>query len=600
MISHNTILVSCHIQDSPQAMPLATSILKSFISEYKSLSVTLLDFYINQTPDEAAEKIIDLNPDSVGFSMYIWNRSFIEKTANLLKRHNNNILIYAGGAEVTASSETFVEHKDFDYFLRGEGELPFKSLMLSFLDEKLPEEGKFLNKNHLQDLNLIPSPFLTGTLDVSLWDGVLWELSRGCPFKCAFCSESRGIDGVRYFDEDRIVRELQLFEEKQVDQIFVLDPTFNINKKRALRILALINEYAPYIHYTFEIRAELLDEELAQQFAEIHCSLQIGLQSADNSVLEKLNRTINKENFSEKISLLNQYGAVFGLDLIYGLPGDSFKGFLSSLDYSLMQIPNHLDIFRLSVFPGTELYDKAEELEIQFEGTAPYGVIQLPGYPPEDLEKSEKVAYAVNLFYNKGRAAGWLLSITDILKIEPSLFFLDFSDFLSEKIDQQDIYQLQIDFLEILFGKHNRTNYLPIANDLALFHYLYGEALHATSSISDNSPRSFTGNTTVYSKNNLLKTGVFSYDVTFYSEMGMIEIESFAHNNCSEPSYALIFNNGYEILTMSVEKYLFDFIEEIDGIKSIEDILLLLKIEVDEIQDLIDFLVESTLIIAVP
>lgn len=603
-MKHKTILVSCHIQDSPQAIPLAASILKSYISDLSNISVNLLDFYINQTPEEASAKIIEEKPHSVGFSIYIWNRHFFEKTAALIKKHNQAILIYAGGADVTASAEKISENVNFDYLIQGEGELPFEKLMkrlslhesLSNIDNKC----EILEREHIVDLNTIPSPFLKGVLDVSEWDGVLWELSRGCPYKCAFCAESRGVGGVRYFNEERIVKELQLFEEKKVEQIFVLDPTFNIDKKRALKILSLIGKYAPYIHFTFEIRAELLDEEMAQMFADVHCSLQIGLQSADKKVLKKVNRTLDKQLFSRKISLLNQSGAVFGLDLIFGLPGDTYQGFLSSLDYALMLIPNHLDVFRLSVFPGTELYDNAESLEINFLNTAPYTVNSIPGYDSDDLEKSQHIANAVNLFYNKGRSAPWLLSITDILNISPSLFFSEFSNFLQEtQKNDSPVFEIQQSFLKDIFKKYDIENFLPIALDLSQFHHLYSEALNGEPDFNSETPQKFTGTDTIYKQSPLLKIGIFSYDVTTYSEMGMIEIDSFSRNNFSEKSYGVIFNNGYEILTMGVEKHLYNFIEEIDGIKSIEEILIIINKEVDEIRDFIDFLVESALFIAV-
>ena len=212
----------------------------------------------------------------------------------------------------------------------------------------------------VMDLNTLPSPYLTGTIDPCRYSGLLWELSRGCPFKCGFCFESRGVAGVRQISLERIRKELELFEEKKVNQVFVLDPTFNCDIKRAKKILRMILKTAPLIHFTFEIRAEFIDREIAELFAGIHCSLQVGLQSAHPEVLANVNRTIDTVKFAEKISLLNSAGAIFGLDLIYGLPGDTPDGFKESLNYALRLQPNHLDIFPLAVIPGTALYDQAE------------------------------------------------------------------------------------------------------------------------------------------------------------------------------------------------------------------------------------------------
>jgi coproporphyrinogen III oxidase-like Fe-S oxidoreductase len=121
----------------------------------------------------------------------------------------------------------------------------------------------------------------------------------------------------------------------------VLDPTFNANKERARRLLALIEEKACDIHWHFEVRAESLDRDLARRFAELGASLQIGLQTARPEVAAKIGRPLDRGLFASKIGLLNEEGAVFGLDLIYGLPGDDPDGFRSSLDFALSLYPNN-------------------------------------------------------------------------------------------------------------------------------------------------------------------------------------------------------------------------------------------------------------------
>ena len=129
MFQYKTVLASCHIIDSPQAIPLAAAILKSYQPYKDEVEVILKNFYLNDSPLKAAETILECNPDSIGFSMYIWNRDFFEKTAKLVKEKNENIIIYAGGADITASALSLIGNKNFDYLIRGEGELPFVHLL---------------------------------------------------------------------------------------------------------------------------------------------------------------------------------------------------------------------------------------------------------------------------------------------------------------------------------------------------------------------------------------------------------------------------------------------------------------------------------------
>ncbi|MDA3941507.1 MAG: cobalamin-dependent protein [Spirochaetia bacterium] len=355
MYLHKTVLVSCHILDSPQAIPLAAAILKSY-QPYKE-EVIIKDFYLNDTPQAVAETVLKYNPDSIGFSMYIWNRDFLVETASIIKGIDNKITIYAGGAEITASALSFMSNNNFDYLVRGEGELPFSDLLKYLIGKDDNQPDKLLKMSYVNDLELIPSPFLNSNLDPGEWDGILWKLSRGCPYNCSFCSESRGVKGVRYYGEERIQQELILFEKKKVNQVFVLDPTFNINKDRALGIIKLIKENSP----------------------------------------------------------------------------------------------NHLDIFRLSIFPGTVLYEQADSFNLKFKNAVPYSVISSPEYSEADLDESEKIAQAVDLFYNKGKSAGWVLSIVDVLDIAPAQFFIEFSTFLIKNSDYKDIFELQYKYLELIF-----------------------------------------------------------------------------------------------------------------------------------------------------
>ena len=79
--------------------------------------------------------------------------------------------------------------------------------------------------------------------------------------------------------------------------------------------------------------------------------------------------------------------------------------------------------------------------------------------------------------------------------------------------------------------------------------------------------------------------------------MGMIDIDIFLQQYTKTVSYGLIFNNGFEILTMDVEQYLYQFIAAINGQKSLSEILELINTKAEEMEDFIGFLLESYLII---
>jgi radical SAM superfamily enzyme YgiQ (UPF0313 family) len=268
---------------------------------------------------------------------------------------------------------------------------------------------------------------LNHILDTAHYPGLLWQLSRGCGFRCDFCFDSRDRHGVRRFSLQRIEAELRHFSVSGVSQIFVLDSTFNQDVRRAKSILRLIRRITPQIHFHFEVRSEFIDREMAELFAGITCSLQIGLQSADPQVLNEVGRSFKRNDFVNKTMFLNDVGAVFGFDLMYGLPGDTLDGFRESLDFALGLYPNHLDIFPLAILPGTALAARSESIDLEYLPKPPYTLIRSPGFNSESMNAAHKLAKACDIFYTRGRAVAWFNGVLNPLGLRPSDFLQRFS-----------------------------------------------------------------------------------------------------------------------------------------------------------------------------
>ena len=491
--------ISIHIRKSPLSFPLSSALLATSVDNdffLKSRTETeIMDFFLSDSISETAEKIINSGTYIAAFSVYLWNREYVLKLVKTLKDRNPGISIIAGGAEVTADPGFFSSLPGIDWIVNGEGEEAVIEYLTDFIGNS-PDNDKrknslfnFSERKSVADPDKFPSPFLDKKINLENYDGILWELSRGCPFKCSFCFESRGSSHVRKFSLDRISRELDLIRQSGIDQVFVLDPTFNIDKKRAKIILTLIKNKAPDIHFTFEARSEYIDRETARLLSEITCSTQIGLQSSSPDVLKNVNRKIDHEDFCNKILLLHEEGAVYGFDIIYGLPGDSLETFRESIDFALSMQPNHLDIFPLAVLKGTDLYEKADNFGLIYKKEDPYTVIRTPLFSESDLKKAEQIAYSIDVFYNKGEAVSFLPLLLENLDIKPSIFFTLFSDWLNLKgknlnltdfesysdsaeksafTSIYDIVLLQTEFVKKLFTDRDMKKEGLLASDIIL------------------------------------------------------------------------------------------------------------------------------------
>ena len=449
----NLVLVAIHLEPSPRSVPLGPAMLASVLrrAHPEAIQTRVLDLFLQQSPEACAEEILALDPHWVGFSIYVWNRALSRAIARVLRLRNPSILLFAGGSEATADPAGMLSEGWLDLVLPGEGEELIVEALGSLLKGISVEEiQRSISPGFVKDLATLPSPYLDGSLDPSAYPGMLWELSRGCPFRCDFCFESRGTSGIRRVPMDRVKAELLHFEACGVSQVFVLDPTFNFDQRQAKAILRLIAEQAPAIHFFFELRSEFIDAELARLFAAIRCTLQIGLQSADDAVLRRISRSIDRSDFEAKVLLLHQAGATYGFDLIYGLPGDTLEGFHASLDFALGLAPNHLDIFPLSVLPGTRLHDTAPDFGLRHQEDSPYTVIASPTFTQADMGAAARMARACDLMYNQGKAVPWFAMLLEALALTPSELFGRFADFLDTHADA-DTTALQVAFFASCF-----------------------------------------------------------------------------------------------------------------------------------------------------
>ncbi len=491
-----TLIVSLHVRRSAQAVALAAGNLKAALPADLQQTTQLLDLYLRQPVTQMFEMIKAENADLIAFSLYLWNRSQVLRLAKDLKALDVPPFILVGGPEASADSIRLLNTGSFDAILRGEGEESFTLLAdhISRAERINGIAGICLDPQQpLAEacscaIEKLKSPWLSNCLN-PVDGGVLWEVARGCPFSCSFCYDAKGMAGVRPLPLPRLAAELELFCSNGTEQVWVLDSTFNAPKNRGVQLLQLLLEKAPQLHYHLEAKADFIDAKTVELLSQLSCSIQLGLQSADTEVLAGLNRKINPDKFWAGVELLANSGLTFGLDLIYGLPGDSPAGFRSSLDRTLGYRPNQIDIFPLAVLPGTQLYEQKEQHGIIADDQPPYLLQESSEFSAEQMKYCTLLAAAVDLFYNLGRAVGFLRPCCESLKISPLQLVEDFRDWFvktnggedalltKETWPPQQILEFQQNFMQTRFTEAGQQQFIPLVCDILGYHYRYAETL---------------------------------------------------------------------------------------------------------------------------
>lgn len=584
-------LVTIHAMPSAQAVPLAAASIKAALDarspKTAAQRVTMAEFYSGRPLEQLCAAILATGAELVGFPVYVWNRLEVCALAHLLRQQSPTLLICAGGPEVTAAPASMLDAAPFDFVVVGEGEVTMAAVLdqlaagRSIVDVAgvaTLRDGTLLltTRPPIADLGTLPSPYLTGLLDDHIANGVVWPLSRGCPFGCTFCFDGMGDRKVRRYPLERVEAELVYVVQRGAAQIFVLDSTFNYDVPRAKHLLRLVKRKARNVHCHFEVRHELLDAEQAQLFAELTCSLQIGLQSADPAVARNVGRKLDRADFARKVMLLNSAGATFGFDLIYGLPGDTLERFREGLNFALSLYPNHLDIFPLSVLPGTVVAAEADETCLQRMLAPPYTLLASPTFPVTDMATARQLGAACDIFYSRGKAVAWFNGVVAAVKLTPVAMLQAFAAWLQAKsgrefeeaqFSDEAIWQLQRAFLAALFGQRKKPRLLPLALDCVDYHYHYAAAVMAVAP-KRPTPREIAQLDLLAQPLSLApsaRLATFTHEIADLLEWGEPDLPAMCGVLPPVGSHTVIYPADGEVRTESLDEPYYRLLERLDG-----------------------------------
>ncbi|NVN92740.1 MAG: DUF4080 domain-containing protein [Desulfuromonadales bacterium] len=406
---------------------LALPCLASCCGDLAGVNIRIHEWTVNEPREQILRRIMREQADVVAFSCYIWNIESSLKLSNDIKKIAPETIIVLGGPEASFGIFELMQHNPaVDFVVKGEGEAVFHRLMETLLlpqaDTGLPQTTDlfqnidnlfFRNGNDILSgpltseyltMDNIPSPFQAGLVDLSK-PLIYYETSRGCPFSCAFCLSS--LEGrVRSFSRQRIESDLAWLMSRQTEQIKLVDRTFNYDAERANRIWEFILEHNRGSRFHFEIAADLLTDRnitLLQQVPPNTFGFEIGVQSISPDTLEQVQRTADMERLAENVRRLRVETAVeLHLDLVAGLPGETYHGLLESLDIVAGLKPHVIQIEPLKVLKGSPMRKIAARHGYRFSHFPPYTILTTPWLSFGDIVRIETIGRLLDLFYNRG------------------------------------------------------------------------------------------------------------------------------------------------------------------------------------------------------
>ena len=330
---------------------------------------------------------IDLVCISIMTENFLEAKDLIAKVKKILPE----IKFILGGIHPTVCPEECVKI-GADFVVVGDGEIPLHRLMsgedpkningLAFMSggkvvinprvrsdlvslEDLPfpdwgfDDAFFFKKNKIKKLTI--KDFRSG----ATWGGTYYPLttSRGCPYKCAYCCNVNRQD-IRRNSISNIMDELSYVKEALpfTCGLNIQDDSFYLGSDEW--IAEFCQELKTRFGWPFVVRLmpRLVNEKRVKLLKDAGMEfVSMGIQGSDRLNKELYNRVENSENFLAACRILRQHKVKYVIDVLLDNPYETEED-LKDIAYTLNKAPKPFGVnaFSLTLFPGTELYQRAK------------------------------------------------------------------------------------------------------------------------------------------------------------------------------------------------------------------------------------------------
>lgn len=323
--------------------------------------------------------------DIIFYSAYLWNFKVSLEVARRIKKEKPGILNVFGGPQVPDSNEKISaflgKYLSIDIASHGEGENPFLRIIEGFQDRgwefvpsigyRRPDATIAFNefKETIQDINEIPSPYLSGVFDELImqnpeekWQGRI-ETNRGCPFTCAFCYWGKKSERkLKQFDLDRIYKEIEWLSKNKIEFVFCCDANFGI-LKRDFDIARKVADNKKSLGYpkafsvqnTKNSKERIFELQIILNDAGLQKGVNLALQSLNEETLKYIERSnIDNKTYAELQKLFTKSNIATFTDLIIGLPGETYDSFTEGVSEIIANGQhNRIQFINLTILENT-------------------------------------------------------------------------------------------------------------------------------------------------------------------------------------------------------------------------------------------------------
>lgn len=262
-----------------------------------------------------------------------------------LKKINPSLKTVVFGMQSTFLPEETLKREEVDFIAIREPEQIVYNLMRALLNNGELEKVKGIGfkrdgeliftepqelQRNMDDLPYINLKFFPRDANyfnpiIKRWPYITMETSRGCPYKCLFCTSPVFYGNkVRFQSPQRVVDEMEYYVRHGFREIYFRDETFTFSKKRTIEIAELILKRNLKVSWLCNSRVDTIDEETMALMKRAGChTIKFGVESGVQELLDTVQKGITLEQTERVFKYANKIGIWSHAHMMLGLPGET-------------------------------------------------------------------------------------------------------------------------------------------------------------------------------------------------------------------------------------------------------------------------------------
>ena len=271
--------------------------------------------------------------------------------ADRLRQKGKRVII--GGIHASALPEEAAQHAD--QVVTGEGEEVIRDVIEGRLTDRIvyapcPQN---LDEVPFPDYSILKSPCEVANV----------LTTRGCPYRCSFCTTSRMFSPYRERSVNNVIEELRYYKKLGFRYMNFEDDNFTANRERAKQILRrMIDENLIFRETFFFGRTDLAkDEEMLTLLEKAHLTrVLVGIESLNQNSLDAIDKHQQVSDIESCAKALSHHRIRLISSLVLGIDTDTADDIRRGVDFSRRIHAYQLQPAVLTPYPGTPVYEQFE------------------------------------------------------------------------------------------------------------------------------------------------------------------------------------------------------------------------------------------------